>query len=565
MRKRRRMAGGPRLRTGDDPALVSDARPWLLGGGAGRKAGGLARAGHDPHARAATLGRGRRGAATGRTPRRSRPRSPGRKGSSSRSRRPTAATRRSGATGAALAAVEGRGGSAISPPRRSMATGRADGWTRRASSRRSPSAGAGGWRRRRRGWRAGCRCMSSGSPASTGRGGARFDKLREGRAHRVVKPGQVFSRIHVDDIAGVLLASMARPDPGRAYNVADDEPAPPQDVIAYAAGLLGVPVPPEVPFAAGGALAHGAELLRRVRSGWRTGGSRRSWGCGSPGPTIAPGSRRSWRRGSEGRLQQPGGILPPNSRSALAIRRCISEKICQCGIRRRRAPLEVGWMQRKPLRAGVAMLALTAVASVAPGTTAPAQETAPPRPSLNLYGVTGLIDMPSAESQPDAQVSASYSQFGETSRRNFTFQLLPRVSATLRYSTIRNWGNDEDPDYNLFDRSIDVQFQLLKEKGWQPSLARRLPRPHGHRGLFRRVPRRHQDHRAGLHRHRRRRLGAARQRRRGGEPVLLDLRQLLHPRRPTSARAGTSSSTRSSTARRWASSAASSGGRRSTS
>ena len=58
-------------------------------------------------------------------------------------------------------------------------------------------------------------------------------------------------------------------------------------------------------------------------------------------------------------------------------------------------------MQRKPLRAGVAMLALAAAASLAPGTTAPAQE-APPRPSLNLYGVTGLIDMPSAESQPDA-------------------------------------------------------------------------------------------------------------------------------------------------------------------
>ena len=50
---------------------------------------------------------------------------------------------------------------------------------------------------------------------------------------------------------------------------------------------------------------------------------------------------------------------------------------------------------------------------------------AAPRPSLNLYGVTGLIDMPSAEAQPDAQVSASYSQFGKTARRNFTFQALP--------------------------------------------------------------------------------------------------------------------------------------------
>jgi nucleoside-diphosphate-sugar epimerase len=63
-----------------------------------------------------------------------------------------------------------------------------------------------------------------------------------------VKPGQVFSRIHVDDIAQVLAASIARPNPVRAYNVCDDDPAPPQDVIAHAAELLGLPLPPEVPF-----------------------------------------------------------------------------------------------------------------------------------------------------------------------------------------------------------------------------------------------------------------------------------------------------------------------------
>src|SRR6478672_5736152 len=96
--------------------------------------------------------------------------------------------------------------------------------------------------------------------------------------------------------------------------------------------------------------------------------------------------------------------------------------------------IEVGGMSHGRLRAGVAMLALAAAASIAPGTTAPAQEAAPPRPSLNLYGVTGLIDMPSAESQPDAQVSASYSQFGDTQRRNFSFQALPWLSVTLRYS-----------------------------------------------------------------------------------------------------------------------------------
>ncbi len=82
-----------------------------------------------------------------------------------------------------------------------------------------------------------------------GPGRSAFDRLRAGRAQRVVKPGQVFSRIHVDDIAAALIASMERPRPGRVYNLADDEPAPPQDVIAYAADLLGLPVPPEVPFA----------------------------------------------------------------------------------------------------------------------------------------------------------------------------------------------------------------------------------------------------------------------------------------------------------------------------
>lgn len=72
--------------------------------------------------------------------------------------------------------------------------------------------------------------------------------LANGTARRVVKPGQVFNRIHVDDIAQALLAAMDDPRPGAIYNVADDEPAPPQDVVAYAAALLGVEPPPEVPF-----------------------------------------------------------------------------------------------------------------------------------------------------------------------------------------------------------------------------------------------------------------------------------------------------------------------------
>jgi nucleoside-diphosphate-sugar epimerase len=75
-----------------------------------------------------------------------------------------------------------------------------------------------------------------------------IDRLRSGRAQRIVKPGQVFSRIHRDDIVQVLRASMARPNPGAIYNLADDEPAPPQDVLAYAAELLGVPCPQEISF-----------------------------------------------------------------------------------------------------------------------------------------------------------------------------------------------------------------------------------------------------------------------------------------------------------------------------
>ena len=75
-----------------------------------------------------------------------------------------------------------------------------------------------------------------------------LERLRRGVAHRVVKPGHVFSRIHVDDIATVLEASIERPRPGAIYDVADDEPAGADEVLAYGAELLGLPVPPAVPF-----------------------------------------------------------------------------------------------------------------------------------------------------------------------------------------------------------------------------------------------------------------------------------------------------------------------------
>lgn len=71
--------------------------------------------------------------------------------------------------------------------------------------------------------------------------------IEDGTARRLVKPGQVFNRIHCDDIAGALWL-LAEKNLGGIFNVTDDEPAPPQDVVAYAAGLMGVEPPPEIPF-----------------------------------------------------------------------------------------------------------------------------------------------------------------------------------------------------------------------------------------------------------------------------------------------------------------------------
>ncbi len=81
-----------------------------------------------------------------------------------------------------------------------------------------------------------------------GPGRGPFEKLRNGTARRILKPGQVFSRIHVEDIAATLMASMTHPNPGRVYNVCDDEPAPPEDIISFAADMLGLPPPPAVDF-----------------------------------------------------------------------------------------------------------------------------------------------------------------------------------------------------------------------------------------------------------------------------------------------------------------------------
>lgn len=84
-------------------------------------------------------------------------------------------------------------------------------------------------------------------PGIYGPGRSTFDRLRAGKAKRITAPGQVFSRIHVDDLAAGLAASIARPRAGGIYNLCDDEPAPNSEVVAYAAELLGLPAPPEIP------------------------------------------------------------------------------------------------------------------------------------------------------------------------------------------------------------------------------------------------------------------------------------------------------------------------------
>jgi len=82
-----------------------------------------------------------------------------------------------------------------------------------------------------------------------GPGRSALDDVRESTARRVLKPGHDFSRIHVEDIAQTVLASIAQPRAGAIYNVCDDEPAPSADVTAYACKLLGVEPPPLIPFA----------------------------------------------------------------------------------------------------------------------------------------------------------------------------------------------------------------------------------------------------------------------------------------------------------------------------
>lgn len=85
-------------------------------------------------------------------------------------------------------------------------------------------------------------------PGIYGPGRSQLDDVVDGTARRLVKKDQVFNRIHVDDIAGAVAAAIARPSAGQIFNVVDDEPAPPQDVVSFAASLMGRAPPPEIAF-----------------------------------------------------------------------------------------------------------------------------------------------------------------------------------------------------------------------------------------------------------------------------------------------------------------------------
>ncbi|MCB1499358.1 MAG: SDR family oxidoreductase [Bauldia sp.] len=121
-------------------------------------------------------------------------------------------------------------------------------------------------------------------------------KLAEGKAHRIVKAGQVFNRIHVADIAATLTAAIAQPA-ARIYNVCDNEPAAPQDVVAYAAHLMGVPPPPEVPYAE----AALSPMARSFYEGNRRISNRRirnELGVELRFPTYRDGLAALWREGT---------------------------------------------------------------------------------------------------------------------------------------------------------------------------------------------------------------------------------------------------------------------------
>ena len=141
-----------------------------------------------------------------------------------------------------------------------------------------------------------------------GAGRGPFEKIRRGMARRIVKPGQVFNRIHVDDIAAIVEAALTQKADG-VLNGSDDEPAPPQDVLAYAADLLGVQPPPEVAY-------DDADLTPMARSFYgenkrvRNDRIKRKLGVRLAHPTYREGLRAVLAAETKEPLGQAAGAIP---------------------------------------------------------------------------------------------------------------------------------------------------------------------------------------------------------------------------------------------------------------
>jgi nucleoside-diphosphate-sugar epimerase len=166
------------------------------------------------------------------------------------------------------------------------------------------TAPAGGRQRRRldaeAAWRAlpGDRTTALRLAGIYGPGRNALLNLSAGKAHRIVKPGQVFNRIHVADIAQAIAGAIAHEASG-IWNVCDDEPAPPQDVVTFAAGLMGIAPPPEQDFA-------DAEMSEMARSFYASSNRvsnarlKRDLGIALMYPTYRDGLAALWQAG-EGR------------------------------------------------------------------------------------------------------------------------------------------------------------------------------------------------------------------------------------------------------------------------
>ena len=155
--------------------------------------------------------------------------------------------------------------------------------------------------------------------------------------------------------------------------------------------------------------------------------------------------------------------------SAFAFGKIVSDRATRILLRKARRQMTMTGRPTWQILAGT----VSALAAIGVGVGfAVAQD----RPSLNLYGATGLIDMPSAESQPDGTLSASFSRFGPISRTTLSFQLSPRISGSFRYSGVRDWNSfcpacPGGAFETYYDRSFDLRYQILEETDRLPALA----------------------------------------------------------------------------------------------